>query len=60
MKLAGFPWKYMGMDDAGLEKFRTPQLRKILADEGHSAMEKDIEAISHIKKILEQEKGFLV
>ncbi|MEM3907824.1 MAG: hypothetical protein QXZ17_13365 [Nitrososphaerota archaeon] len=52
----GFLWKYMSMDNAGLEKFRSLELRKTLADEGRRAMGKDIEAISHIKRILEREK----
>jgi hypothetical protein len=52
----GYLWKYMGMNDEGLEKFRTPELRKILAMEGYRCREKDKEAIGWIEKLLNQEK----
>jgi len=52
----GYLWKYMGMNDEGLEKFRTPELRKILATEGYRCMEKDKEAIGYIEKLLAKEK----
>lgn len=43
-------------DDEGYEKFRSPQRRKALADEGRRAMKKEIEAIEQIEKILLREK----
>jgi hypothetical protein len=51
-KYGGFLWKHMSNDKAGLEKFRTPELRKILADEGYRSMEQDIAAIKHIENLL--------
>lgn len=48
----GFLWQHMSNDDSGLEKFRTPELRKVLADEGYRSMEKDIAAIEHIENLL--------
>lgn len=48
----GYLWKYMGMNNEGLEKFRTPELRKILATEGYRCREKDKEAIGWIDKLL--------
>lgn len=49
----GYLWKFMDMSPDGLEKFRTPELRKILADEGKRCMEKDKEAIDWIERLLQ-------
>lgn len=43
-------------DEKGFEKFRDPSARKILADEGRKAMQKDIEAIEQFEKILKKER----
>jgi len=53
---AGF-WLQQGFafNDAGYEKFRTKEARKILADAGRDAMRKDIAAVEHIEKILRKE-----
>ena len=40
-------------DDAGFEKFRSQEARKILADAGREAMEKDLFAVVQFEKILE-------
>jgi hypothetical protein len=40
------------MDAAGFEKFRDPKIRKILADEGYRSLQKDIEAVESIEKLL--------
>jgi hypothetical protein len=53
----GYLWKYMRMDNEGLEKFKTPELRKILATEGYRCREKDKEAIAWIEKLLSKEKS---
>lgn len=52
----GYLWKYMGMNNEGLEKFKTPELRKILATEGYRCRDKDKEAISWIERLLSKEK----
>ncbi|MCL2815501.1 MAG: hypothetical protein FWD23_12945, partial [Oscillospiraceae bacterium] len=56
-KYGGFLWS-QGIDweGAGLEKFRSKDGRKILADEGRKAMQKDMEAIEQFEKILQAEK----
>lgn len=51
----GFLWKHMRMSD--MDKFRTPELRKILADEGRRCMQKDSEAIAHVERLLESRAG---
>jgi hypothetical protein len=48
----GFLWKHLTMDAAGFEKFRDPKIRKILADEGYRSLQKDIEAVESIEKLL--------
>lgn len=56
-------WKYAGFwHESGLrfnkesyERFRTPEMRKILADEGRKAMQKDMEATEQFEKILKKE-----
>ena len=49
----GFIWKHgFGFDDAGLEKFKSPEGRKLLADAGREAMKKDMEAVEQFEKIL--------
>jgi hypothetical protein len=53
----GYLWKYMGMNNEGLEKFKTPELRKILATEGYRCREKDKEAIGWIERLLSKEKS---
>ena len=57
-KYGGFLWSQgIGWQGAGLEKFRSKEGRKILADEGHKAMQKDMEAIRQFEKILEKERA---
>jgi len=52
----GFLWSQgFSIDEKGYEKFRDPAARKILADEGHKAMQKDMEAIAQFEKILRKE-----
>ena len=52
----GFLWSQgFTIDDAGYEKFRDPAARKILADEGRRAMQKDMEAVEQFEKILKKE-----
>ena len=52
-KYGGFLWSQgFGFEGEGLEKFRDPAARKILADEGRRAMQKDIKAIEQFEKIL--------
>lgn len=55
----GFLWS-QGIDweGAGLEKFRSKEGRKILADEGRKAMQKDMEAVEQFEKILIKEGAF--
>jgi len=51
----GFLWSQgIGWEGEGLEKFRSKEGRKILADEGRKAMRKDMEAIVQFEKILEK------
>lgn len=55
-KYGGFLWSQgIGWKGAGLEKFRSKDGRKILADEGRKAMQKDMEAIEQFEKILKKE-----
>jgi hypothetical protein len=55
-KYGGFLWEQgFAFEGAGLEKFRDPAARKILADEGRKAMQKDIEAVEQFEKILKKE-----
>ncbi|MCL2571420.1 MAG: AraC family transcriptional regulator [Defluviitaleaceae bacterium] len=52
----GFLWSQgFAINETGFEKFRDPAARKILADEGRKAMQKDIEAIEQFEKILQKE-----
>lgn len=52
----GFLWSQgIGWEGEGLEKFRSKEGRKILAEEGRRAMQKDKEAIEQFEKILEKE-----
>jgi len=57
-KYGGFLWS-QGIDweGEGLEKFRSKDMRKILADEGRKAMQKDMEAIAQFEKILQKEES---
>jgi hypothetical protein len=48
----GFLWNHLTMDEAGYRKFADPGVRKILAEEGHRAMELDRKAVEAIGKIL--------
>jgi AraC-like DNA-binding protein len=53
----GFLWSQgFSFDEAGYEKFRNREARKILADAGREAMRKDIEAVEQFEKILRKEK----
>ncbi len=55
-KYGGFLWSQgIGWEGTGLEKFRSKDGRKILADEGRKAMKKDMEAIEQFEKILKKE-----
>jgi hypothetical protein len=55
-KYGGFLWTQgIGWEGTGLEKFRSKKVRKILADEGRKAMQKDIEAIEQFERILQKE-----
>jgi hypothetical protein len=55
-KYGGFLWEQgIGWEGAGLEKFRTKEGRKILADEGRTAMANDMVAIEQFEKILKKE-----
>ncbi|MCL2409274.1 MAG: AraC family transcriptional regulator [Oscillospiraceae bacterium] len=55
-KYGGFLWSQgIGWEGAGLEKFRSKDGRKILADEGRKAMKKDMEAIEQFEKIIKKE-----
>ena len=52
-KYGGFLWSQgISWEGEGLEKFRSKEGRKILADEGRNAMQKDMEAIEQFEKIL--------
>jgi len=56
-KYGGFLWSQgIGWEGAGLEKFRSKDGRKTLADEGYKAMQKDMEAVRQFEKILEKEQ----
>ena len=55
-KYGGFLWSQgFAFEGEGLEKFRDPAARKLLADEGRKAMQKDMEAIEQFEKILKKE-----
>ncbi len=55
-KYGGFLWSQgIGWEGVGLEKFCSKDGRKILADEGRKAMQKDMEAIEQFEKILFKE-----
>lgn len=55
-KYGGFLWSQgFAFEGKGLEKFRDPAARKILADEGRKAMRKDMEAVEQFEKILQKE-----
>lgn len=52
-KYGGFLWSQgFAFEGEGLEKFRDPAARKVLADEGRKAMQKDMEAVEQFEKIL--------
>ena len=52
----GFLWSLgIGWEGEALEKFRSKEYRKILADEGRRAMQKDREAIRQFEEILIKE-----
>lgn len=52
----GFLWSQgFTFDEAGYDKFRNPKARKVLADAGHEALRRDIEAVEQIEKILHKE-----
>ena len=56
-KYGGFLWSQgFAFEGEGLEKFRDPAARKVLADEGRKAMKKDMEAVEAFEKILEKER----
>ena len=56
-KYGGFLWTQgIKFEGEGLEKFRDPAVRKLLADEGRKAMRKDMEAIEQFEKILAKEQ----
>lgn len=49
----GFLWSQgFTFDEAGFEKFRSKEARKILADAGREAMRKDMIAVEQFEKIL--------
>jgi hypothetical protein len=51
----GFLWgQGFTFDDAGFEKFRSQEARKILATAGREAMGKDRFAVEQFEKILER------
>ena len=51
----GFLWSVgFTFDDAGYEKFRSPEARKMLADAGREALGKDQLAVEQLEAILEQ------
>lgn len=55
-KYGGFLWSQgFAFEGEGLEKFRDPAARKILADEGRKAMQRDMEAIAQFERILQKE-----
>ena len=54
----GFLWgQGFTFDDAGFEKFRSPEARKILAEAGREAMGKDMLAVEQFEKIMQKEGG---
>lgn len=54
---SGFLWTQgFAFEGEGLEKFRDPVARKVLADEGRKAMQKDMEAIEQFERILKKER----
>ena len=56
-KYGGFLWEQgFAFEGEGLEKFRDPAARKILADEGRKAMQKDMDAVEQFEKILRKER----
>ncbi|MCL2057712.1 MAG: hypothetical protein FWH01_01450 [Oscillospiraceae bacterium] len=58
-KYGGFLWSQgFAFEGEGLEKFRDPAARKLLADEGRCAMQKDMEAIEQFEKILAKEHAY--
>jgi len=49
----GYLWNQgFTFDEAGFEKFRSPEARKILADAGREAMLRDLFAIEQFERIL--------
>jgi len=57
-KYGGFLWSQgFSFEGEGLEKFRSLEGRKILADEGRNAMQSDMKAIKQFEKILSSEKA---
>jgi len=55
-KYGGFLWSQgFSFEGEGLEKFRSLEGRKVLADEGRKAMKNDMVAIEQFEKILEKE-----
>lgn len=48
----GYLWQHVTMDPAGYERFRLPEVRKILAEEGVRSMDKDAEAIEAVEEFL--------
>ena len=56
-KYGGFLWgQGHSFDEKGYKLFQTPEARKILADEGRKAMQKDMEAIECFERILKKER----
>lgn len=50
----GFLWKQgLSFDAAGFERFGSPEIRKVLAEQGRKAMEQDMQAVNHIRQIIE-------
>ena len=55
-KYAGYLWSQgFAFEGEGLKKFQDRAARKILADEGRKAMQKDMEAVEQFEKILQKE-----
>lgn len=55
-RYGGFLWSEgIGWEGAGLEKFRSKDGRKTLAEEGRRAMQKDMEAVEQFENILKKE-----
>lgn len=56
-KYGGFLWSQgIGWEGESLEKFRSRNMRKLLADEGRKAMQNDMIAFEQFEKILANEK----